>query len=116
LCSGSISRLFSSTEALFKPVQFHLELPDLAAEFRLQHFIVFFVLPAMIRKQLRQILKKLLTPLVDLVGMDPIIAGNLGYGLLSFECFQDNSCLESGIVVTPPHVPGLPFLLPVLVG
>jgi hypothetical protein len=58
---------------------------------------------AMIRKELRQLVKKLLPPLMDLVGVNAILCGDLGNCFLSSDRLQGNPRLEDGIV-TPAHV------------
>ena len=87
----------------FKPVQLHLELSDLAIEFCLQFFAVLLGAFASIRKELRQLVQKLLPPLADLVGVNAVLCGDLGHGLLSPNRLQGHSRLEGG-VVTPAHV------------
>ena len=61
----------------FKPVQLHLELSDLAMEFRLHLFVVLLSALAAVRKRLRQLLKQFLPSLADLVGVDTVFPSDL---------------------------------------
>jgi hypothetical protein len=78
----------------FKPVQLHLELPDLPVQFRLGLLPVLVRPLPSIREEIGQLLQQLRFPAADLVGVDAELAGQLGHGLFALDRLQGDLGLE----------------------
>jgi hypothetical protein len=97
----------------FKPFQLHLELADLMVKFRRHLFILFVTFPATIGKYMGNFIQKPLTPLMNLIGMNTIVARKLSHRLFPFQGFQGHHGFEC-CVMAPSHVSAhvvSPFLL-----
>jgi hypothetical protein len=110
--AGSTSARFLTTGATaiyFKPIQFDLELADLAVELSFQLIARLLLLRPPDGEYYGQDLQQMSPPLADLVGMDTEVRGDLGDCLLPFDGFQGDLGLE-GCVVCLPHTrkPAIP--------
>ena len=88
LCSNAINRTF------FKPVQLHLQLPDLLVQLRLQRFLARARLRPPICKQFRRSLNRLPLPVRHLAGMHPVMRSDFLNGLLFLDGLQRDSCFH----------------------
>src|SRR4030042_4427029 len=101
LSSGSINRLFSLTENLrffFDPVQLDLQLADLLVQLRKKILSLTVVLVSAIRKDSGKLLQELLSPLPDLLRMDPKFTGQLRNRLFPFYGLQRHLGFESAVM------------------
>jgi len=86
----------------FLPLQLHLELADLLVQFRLQLLPGLFLLRPATGKKLGQLLHQMVSPQLNLVGMDAELARDLGDRLVPLGRLKSHFCLE-GRVVRLPH-------------
>lgn len=110
-----MSCLFSSranARLFFKPVEFHLQLPDLLIELADKGLLVLFLLASLVPENLWQALHHLFLPLGNLVRVDPVFTGNLCNRPVPLDGLQCHFRLE---LSAEPFVP-IRHLPPSLIG
>src|SRR3990172_369462 len=102
--SGPPRSSIGQSVLFFKPRHLHLQPPDLLVEHCLLRLCL-ALLPAMVRKNLRQPLQRLLLPLRDLRRMQPEPHRQFVHRLASANRFHRYLRLEPSTVLSPRHRP-----------
>ena len=82
----------------FKPIQFDLQLTDLAVKLIDKLLIILILFLPSVREEIRKGFEKLPLPFANLIGMNSKRSGQLSQRLLSLYRFQGHLCSECRII------------------
>ena len=82
----------------FEPVEFDLELPNLLVQLGFEGVLVLGETGAALREDVGQFRQRLFLPLRHLIGMHPVVGGNLVNRLLPFDRLQSDPRFQLGAI------------------